>query len=393
MKLLENYSRSCSVDIKSKPFIFQKYFPLPSDLNKFITIQNKSGMPAKDFSYFNEILDILKPYLDKENIKVIHLGQDSPPLNNTINLNNQTNLGQSCYIIKKSLAHISVDSWSCHYAAVEEIPLVALYGSTTIENHSPYHFNPDKTIFLESHRNGNKASFQREENPKTVDFIAPEVIAKSVCKLLNIEFNYEFRTLLIGKNYQNKIIESCMDSVININTLGIQNIICRMDYLYNLNNLVNQARVGKISILTDKVIPIELLQQIRGNIVELIYEIKEDNDPNFCKQLIENKIPYRLFSKLPDDKLNLIKLNFLDYAIIHKVESKIPDFIKDKDINNLYFKGGKYIISNKGLFCSYWSYKNGTTISQINHDPQKLKDINIEDLSSDIDYLYFLEKF
>ncbi len=38
------------------------------DLNKFITIQSKSGMPAKDYSHFNEVLDIIKPYLDKENI-------------------------------------------------------------------------------------------------------------------------------------------------------------------------------------------------------------------------------------------------------------------------------------------------------------------------------------
>jgi hypothetical protein len=391
MRLLESYSRSCSVPINHKPRLYAKYFPLP-EIDKYITIQSKSGMPAKDYSYFQEVLDILRPFLDKENIKVIHLGQDSAPLNNTINLNNQTSIGQAYYLLKKSLCHISVDSWMSHAACAENVPCVALYGSTTVANHSPYHFDPAKSIFLESHRNGNKASFAREENPKTVDMILPEEIARAACKLLNIEFTYPFKTVAIGRSYQNKVIESSCNAVVDVKKLGVPNIIVRLDYNFDLNIAAQQASLGKISIVTDKVIPIDFLKQIKPQLVEFIYEIKEDNNPEFCQQLQDLKISYRLFSKLPIEKLNPLKLNYIDFPIINHLINKPPEILKDKILEKLYIKGGKFIIDSKGVFNSYWAYKNSIPIPDFNAGPQDILDVNTQDLWEDFDYLMFLEK-
>lgn len=367
-----------------------KYFPL--NIDKYITIQNKSGMSAKDYQYFQEVLDILKPYLDKENIKVIHLGQDSTPLNNSLNLNGQTSIGQAYYLLKKSLCHISVDSWMAHAACAENVPCVAVYGSTTVANHAPYHFDPAKSIFLESHRNGNKASFAREENPRTVDLILPELVAQSVCKLLNIEFTYPFKTLLIGKSYHSKIVESSCTGLVDIRKLNLPNIIIRLDYNFDLNIAAQQANLGKISIVTDKPIPADFLQQVKPQIVELIYEIKEDNSPEFCQQLQDFKIPYRLFTKLPLEKLNPLKLDYIDFPIITHVVNKCPEVLKDKNLEKLYIKGGKFIIDAKGLFNSYWSYKNSIPITDFQAGPQDILDLNISDLWEDLDYLYFLEK-
>jgi hypothetical protein len=393
MKLLSSYSRSCSVDIKHKPFLYEKYFPL-AGINKYITIQTKSGMPAKDFSNFQEVIDILRPILDKENIKVIHLGQDSPPLNNVINLNNQTSIGQAFYLLKRSLCHLSVDSWMAHAACAENVPCVALYGSTTVVNHAPYHFDPTKSIFLESHRNGQKASFQREESNKTVDLILPEDIASSVCKLLNIPFNYEFSTLSIGKLYHNKIIETCLDSVINLAVLNIPSIVCRCDYVENLNLgiLVEQMKVGKVSILTNRPIPINLLQQFKSQIQEVIYEITPAHNPLFCKELIDAKIPFRMYSRLSDYQLNPIKLDYLDFQpVITKVSEDLPDKIKNQDKNNLYLRGGKFILSKSGIYNCYANYKMNKPITNFDAPPQKFEG-NLEDLKRDVDYLLFVEK-
>lgn len=395
MKLLESYSRSCSVIIKDKPKIFEKYFPLPDSLTKYITIQNKSGMSAKDYSYFNEVIDIIKPYLDKENIKIIHLGQDSPPLTHVINLNNQTTIGQSYYLLKKSLCHLSVDSWTVHAACAEEVPCVALYGSTTIENHSPFHFNPEKSIFIESHRNGNKASFAREENPKSIDLILPEKIAEAILKLLGIKYDYPYNTIYIGRSYFNKMVESDCSGVINMSQLPpLPGLIMRMDFNFNLAVLINQLLNTKCSIITNKPIPINILLENRANILEVIYKVEKDNNPNFIKELIENKIKYNMFSELSDEELNAIKLDYLDFNIIHQRKwLTVPDELKNKNLDNIYYKSSKITLSNEGIFASKWAINNKIKMENFFGDIQKL-DIN-KDLSllwKEAEYITFLEK-
>ena len=197
-------------------------------------------MIAKDYSYFQEVINIVNPYLEKENIKILHLGQDSSPLDNTLNLNNKTSISQCAFIIKRSLLHFGNDSWMCHYAGAEDIPLVSLYGPTTINNHSPFFYNKDKTIFLESHRNGNKATFSREENPKTIDFIHSEDVAAAVLKLLNIPYILTNKTLFIGNLYNNKMVHSIPNQIVDTNRLGLQSLIVRMDIDFNEENLIKQ---------------------------------------------------------------------------------------------------------------------------------------------------------
>ncbi len=395
MKLLESYSRSCSVPIKNKPKIFEKYFPLPDSITKYITIQNKSGMPAKDYSYFNEVVDIIKPYLDKENIKILHLGQDSPPLNYVINLNNQTTIGQSYYLLKKSLCHVSVDSWTVHAACAEEVPCVSLYGSTTVENHSPFHFNPDKSIFIESSRNGNKATFAREENPKTIDLIMPEQVAEATLKLLGIKYDYPYKTIYIGRSFFNRMVESDCSGVINMTQLPpLPGLIMRMDFNFNLAVLMNQLSNTKCSIITNKPIPINILQENRNNILEVIYKVEKENNANFIKELIDNKIKYNMFSELSDEDLNLIKLDYIDYSIIHQRKwLAMPDELKDKNLENIYYKSSKITLSNLGIFASKWGLDNKVSMQSFSNEIHKIdtsKDLSL--LWLETEYLSFLEK-
>lgn len=351
-------------------------------------------MPAKDYSYFGEVIDLIRPVLERENIKILHLGQDSSPLNNVINLNNQTNLGQAAFLLKRSLLHLGVDSWMAHYCGAENIPLISLYGNTTVANHSPYLYNKDKTIFLESHRNGNKATFAREENPKTIDFINPEDVAKSVMKLLNLPFNYEYKTLWIGPAFTIRTIESVNDCVVDTNKLGVVNIIVRNDYNFNLNNLFGQLQVCKCCIITNKPIPIQPLQQLRQNVIEVIYEITKEHDIKFVKALSEAKIPFKLYTKLSEEELNPIKLDYLDYPLIYQKNLNPPEVLKDiKDYSNIYYRSSRFLVSSNGIYSSYWDYKNSRSLQGFNNIPLQLMDINLkEELWCDREYLYLMEK-
>lgn len=393
MKLLESYANNCSIEIKNRPEIVEKYFPLP--LNKYITLQTKSGMPAKDYDWFQECVDLLIPILNEKNIQIVWLGKDdSQPLRNVIDLRNRTSFGQSCYIIKRSSCHLSVDTWGCHYAAAEEVPLVALYGSTTIENHSPYYINNEKAILLQSHRKGNKASFSREENPKTVNFINPEDVVKSVCKLLEIEFNYPYKTIEIGNAYFQRAIESVPDSIVNISNLGISSLIVRMDYLFDENNLMGQLHHCPCTIVTDKPINIEILNKLRPNVIEIIYNIKETPTPNpqFVKKLFDNKIQYRLVSFLTDEEVNKYRLDFMDWGIIDLKERKKPDSLTDENINIFYYKTNKFLLSKGKIYQSLYDCKNGRPINNLIPTPQQLIKDNLDILWADKEYSYYLQK-
>lgn len=391
MKLLQTYSRSASVEIKHKPVLLEKFFPL-GDITNYITIQSSSGMPAKNYSYFQEVIDLIQPVLEKKGIKILHLGQDSPPLNKTINLNNQTTLAQAAFILKRSMLHLGADSWMAHFCGSENVPLVALYGSTSVDNHSPYHFNKEKTIFIESHRNGNKPTFAREENPKTVDMIKPEEVAISVCKLLNIEYNYPFQTVKIGNSYANKIIESDCANVINIGEIRIPNIIVRCDYNFNLAVLIEQMKIGKVCIVTDKAIPINILKEFKPNIIEVLVEIKSIEEASFVKELFDNRIPYRMYTRLATEKLNNIKLNYLDYGLIVPKASNMPSELNDIDINSLYYKGSKITLGRNKIYSSKWAYVNDIPQDSFELKPQSITDKNLHMLWEEEDCCLFLKK-
>jgi len=371
----------------------EKFFPL-GDIGKFITIQNKSGMSAKDYQYFQEVIDILFPILNKENIKIVHLGQDSPPLNGVINFNNKTSIGQAFFILKKSLLHFGVDSWLTHAACAEEVPCISLYGSTTIENHSPYHFNPEKSIFLESHRNGAKATFSRDENPKSVNLINPELIASSICKLLNLPFDYPYQTVSIGAFYNIKFLESCPDSVIDIRNLGIDTLIMRMDLVFNEQNLAGQLNLNKCSILTNKPINLDLLRNFRQKIIDLVYFVEEDNNPDFVKNIKDLRIPYRLVTTLLTEKLNEYKFNYIDYNIINSIDTSKPKEINEDDIKNglIFYKSSKTLLSKGKIYNSHQDFKNSRPIPSFEVFPQQVLLDNISDLYKEKDYILFLKK-
>jgi hypothetical protein len=392
MKLLETYSRNSSVDIKHKPKITEKFYPLGA-VSKYITLQTRSGMVAKDYGHFEEVVTILTPFLEKEGIKILHLGlgENIPAIKNTIHLINQTSIHQACYLIKRSLCHFSVDSWGSHYAGAEDVPLVSLYGSTTVANHSPYFYNKDKTILLESHRNGNKATFSAQENPKTVDLINPELVAKSVLKLLNIPNNINYTTYYIGNLFNNRMVQSIPTQVVNVSNLGIQSLVVRMDIEFNEQNLAKQLQVCPCSILTRQPINPNLLQQFRDGILEVIYFIDKNNNPEFVRYLHDLRIPYKLISELPDEELNRFKLDYIDFHIILKKDILPPKDFELKDISKFQYKTNQFFLGREKIYQSEYSYINNQPLDNFENKFQDLTEENIDILWKDKDFSYLIE--
>ncbi|MEY4342988.1 MAG: hypothetical protein RL736_784 [Pseudomonadota bacterium] len=124
MHLLEKYALNTGSKI-TKPFIIKKYFPVPYE--KYITVQNSSGMSGKCYDYFQDVIDFLFPILEKNGYKIIQIGSKTDSsLNKVINLQGSTDINQTAFILNNSKLHIGNDSFAIHMCSAFEIPLIAL---------------------------------------------------------------------------------------------------------------------------------------------------------------------------------------------------------------------------------------------------------------------------
>lgn len=357
MKLAEIYSNSLSVDInpESKPDLPSSFYPTPE---KYLTIQNSSGMPAKDYDFFQNVINLIYPFLQKENIEILQIGSGQVRgLNKVINLTNQTNFSQSVYILKNSLLHFGNDSFACHAACTT--PLVALYGSTSVSAHSPYFYH-EKSIFIESHRLGRNPSFQAQENPKTINFIPPEQVAAAILKILEIKNEINQKTILVGDLYVAPCLEVVPDFIINPQNFPPGHVNLRADLFFDVNLIIENLRRRPFILHLDRPIDANILKQLKQNIPLVIYEIDETTDVNYLNLVIRAGIPLQLITKMPPTDHDKIKLKYLDLPLVVRRDDINFDYVteKIKVYNNLSSEAAATFVENlKNQSLKYYSNK------------------------------------
>jgi len=355
MHLLERYASSCGVKI-GQPYIYESYFPITS--NKYISFQPFSKQ-SKNYDYWQEVIDIVSPYLKENGIDIVQIGaKDDKRLNGTIFVSGQTSIPQAAYIIKNSILHFGADSFGVHIASGFSKKILALYSNNNIENVKPYWSKDEDVVLLKADSDQAKPSYSLNENPKNINKIKIEKIAKSLLDLLNIKYSNISETLYIGEGYNNKTLEVVPDRPININSINLEHIIIRMDYFFNEQVLNLYLQNKKCIILTNKPINIELLKAFKKNISQVVYFIEQDNDANFVKNLKNNAIPYALISYLDSDSLNKFKLNYMDYGLIVERKLSTRVNIDGEKLKNAKFKSSKILISSEGQFNSKYDWIN-----------------------------------
>ncbi len=391
MHLQESYSFQSGQKI-DKIHTHEKFYPgLP---DRFICFQPFSK-PAKCYSNWDEVLDLLFPILQKNNIQLVQVGgKDEKPLKYCIQTQGRTSWGQLEYIVSKSLLVLSTDSVSAHLAGHYSLPSVTLISNNYSDCVKPYFGDKSKQIILEPDRNKLKPIFAIDEPyPKQIDQIKPEEIVKGICKLLKLDFNYEFSTISIGQLYPNKILESAVTDVVDVKRLGAQNLIMRYDINANLNILHKQLELNPCQIITDVEIPIQSLLERRPNVIGIIYKVTENHNPLFIKSLIDNKIPYQLISNLSEEKLNPIKLSYMDYNVIVRIKNEIPDKLKDKKLSDIHFKSGKLLLGRGKFYSGLYEYMNENPIlNPTKVFPHQINSNNVEILWKESEHMIFLEK-
>jgi hypothetical protein len=370
MHLIERYATACGVKI-DKPYIYDTFFPI--NVEKYISFQPFSKYQSKNYDYWDEVVAIIFPYLQQNNITLVHIGaKDDKAINNTLNLCGQTNIPQSAYIIKNGIMHVGADSFAAHIASGYGKKIVALYSNNNINNVKPYWSRPEDMVLLNPEIN-KKPQYSVNETPKSINNIKPEAIAEGILKLLNIPYGNLPNTVYIGNEYVNKTLEIIPDKPINPAQIGIDTLIIRMDYTFNEQVLELFLQQKKCIIFTNKPINEELLKKYKQNIPQLIYIVEKDNDASFAKTLKINTINAAFISYLSEEELNQFKLHYMDYGLIVKRDDPTD---KIEISNNTYFKSSRILISSEGQFNSKYQWQTKDMSNKYLNDSELSKELN-----------------
>lgn len=344
--LIQEYAKSCGVMI-GKPIINPAFFPVPFE--KYITIHH-GDYNATYYDYWDEVLDILKPILSKNGIKIVQISDFDEQNINGADLHLKCSKKQSAFVIKNSLCHIGTDSIYCYFAGHFNKPLLAIYSHTNPKNTRPWNYNKSKTKFLISVLENERFSLDVNESPKTINKILPEDICKEVLALLKIKAKIKFKTLLIGDRFKNE----CIDIIpIKSCSLVHNKINVRMDICHNEDNLLEVLKRNTVEITTSNPISENILSLRK---ISVINYLSEEFDENFVKTVRSLGIHINLLC-VSEKKLASQRFKFFDCNILfHDLESKIKEnaekfsSLSDKKIKT---KSNKVIVIGKQNFFSY----------------------------------------
>lgn len=369
--LIETYSLSTGLEIK-KPFIMEEYYPIPFE--KYIVIHAGGGngkFPSKIYDYFQDVINAIKPQLDKNEIKIIQIGgKDEPIIHGAEYLCGKTSFHSTAYILSRALLFIGNDSINAHISSGYDIPRVILYGPTSSYNHGPHFGSKEKERLIESHRDGNPPSFSAQENPKTINYIKPEDVVKAVSELTGIEFENE-ETLFIGKNYHQKILEIIPDMVLDPNSLKDSLITCRMDYLHDEKILAENLNFRKMSVVSSKLIELGLLEKFKQNINNVNFFMTPDNgvDTNYIRRIKKFGITVNLFSESTEPKIiSDLRFRFMDIEKVISVsilkKCDLPKIVVDKidACNDIKVRTSKFLLSKGKIYSGISTQKLGVEL-------------------------------
>jgi hypothetical protein len=410
MHLLEKYSLNCGINpLKlDKPKIFSSYYPLPFE--KYIVFNTNCEVPAKNYSYYQDVIDFIYEKFTKNGFGLVQIGNAQDKiLNGCLSLNGKINIFQTSFILKNASLLVTSDGFSTHICSSYGIPFVSLYSTAPPEVIGPYWKN-DKQFTIMTPLNGNKPVYFREDPQKQIDYIKPEEIIEKINFIFPAlsEKNEAIETLFIGDNYKNKSIDIVPDSGQKITIPENIPVNIRFDLLKtqikeeNFDSAILNIYNKKFFItVSDSINIFKILNKDTAqNLISVILNLDDKNFSNiknlqsFSQKVKSKGVPLNVFynpRNLSEEQIGALKLEFLDITTISKIpidESKESAFLNiSSKINDLtFFKSSSTIISSGNLFSSEESYHQNLPSNGL---PQKLNKIkNLQNLSKESNNLY-----
>ena len=321
MNLTEKMALDCGVKI-SQPYLDRYFLPIRND--NYIIIDTRCKNATGEYDYFNDVLELVKPYLKEAGIDIFQIATDKNVKLACDKCFITINKKQENYLISKARLLISNENYSLHIASVFNIKSIGLYSLFNPNNTRPV-WNRNSQIVLESHRDGNLPSYGRlNESPKTINFISPYVIAKNILDSLGIANDLErFELVHLGKSFNQKIVEIVPDFISDANFMKDRSINLRLDYVTNLNSSVFNYWVSnrKVNIITNKDININMVAPYRNNILLMTVMLSENISEKFLKHCKTIGLKLKIFCD-DKDKLEEYRFKFLNWDIHQDFENE-----------------------------------------------------------------------
>ena len=373
MHKLESFATSCGSKI-NKPFIDYAFYPIVDE--KFICISQDSPYQAKSYDLFDDVIFHIKPYLDKNNISIIQIGKkESGDLFYTKNYKNLS-FKQNSYIVNKSILYLGNLNVYSHLAYSIGKTIICPSNHDYLETSKPYWINNESLIALPGI--DHKPFFSKTETPKTINKINPEILACHILDTLNIKHDLNLiETLHIGADYTNKSIDivpfNCNSQTINVDPNIYPNI--RLDKNFTPSFLTSFYKYKNIVITTDKEIKLDFLYPIKNSIKCFNFIVDSNTSEDSVLNLSKLGKPIYLFTK-EEDSLPEIRLKFFDFTVMsikeYSKSSLSIDFIND----SIKFLSKKNILSEKGVFNSYYSLDVNSNSSSVTDSQLFWDDLN-----------------
>lgn len=369
MHILESFSTSCGLKI-DKPYIYEKYYPL--NIEKYIILETHDNKyQAKNYDYWQEVVDIITQELKKNDINVLQLcGQNDLKITNAYTCSGFTT-GQKAFLIRNSLLYVGSNSFGLSLASYYNKKIIGLFGNIYANQAKPYWSEEKDMVLLEGFDKNSKPSYQAQEQSKAINNIKPNEIAFGILDKLNLNKNIKYKYTYLGANYTNKTIEIVPNMVIDPKAFNLNNLIVRMDLEFNENVLKELLSISKCIIVSDKSISPELIKKYRENIIQVFYKIGKENEPEFIKLLKSLNIQYVLASYLGEEEVNKFKIDYMDLGLIIKLKLDKKENFK-YDVK--YYKSNNFIISNSKLYMSEAAFAANKPINGFNENIQEIID-------------------
>jgi len=321
MNLTEKMALDCGVKV-SQPYLDRYFLPVGND--NFIIIDTRCKNATGEYDYFNDVFELIKPYLKRLNIEVFQIATEKNLKLACDKCFITINKKQENYLISKAKLLVSNENYSLHIASVFNTKSIGLYSLYNSNNTRPI-WNKNSQIILESDRDGNLPSYgQLKESPKTINFISPYVIAKNILNSLGISNDLErFELVHLGKSFNQKIVEIVPDFMSDANFMKDKSINLRLDYVTNLNSSVFNYWVSnrKINIITDKDININMIAPYRNNILLITVILSANISEKFLKQCKTIGLKLKIFCD-DKDKLEEYRFKFLNWEVNEDFENE-----------------------------------------------------------------------
>ena len=360
MHKLESFALSVGSKIE-KPFIDKNYYPILDE--KFICVSQESISNSKNYSNFNDVMFHIKPFLEDRGINILELGSpDSDSIFYTKNYKHTSRL-QANFIINKSLLYFGNFNYYANIASALNKPVV-LPSNKDIESSFKPYWSTEKNCKVLMAETDLMPSRHDDENPKTINLIHPELIAKSILDLLNIENDLDtIETIFIGDNYHSPTLDLIPSNFQLENFKNQKNVNVRLDKKYDINFLVKCKSIKSLSITTDQDIPREVLSHLKDNIDNITFYIDKNTTIETINNMQSIGKPVFLSCKNKED-LKSIQLKFIDHPVVLDQKLSKKD-LKVKNLDNLIFLSKKNIISEGKAYNSFLSLSEGRNVSKV----------------------------